>query len=240
MAGQECPLCHVARSSRKFKPLYGTPVCHKCYYGFANRRQIGFAFDTLVFLACVTACNTALEVLGLLAHISPSAARIVLPVLAWIVYPLVFFLKDGFAGFSPGKFFMGVRAVDVNTREPIGFVASLKRNLPLFIPFIWVEVGSQLMKGHRLGDGWARSKVVWNRYANHRVFTGLFACAVCQYDLRGNTSSICPECGTPVPGSDATHHCARCDRDLTSNTTGACPGCGAEIIPPMAPPVLRA
>ena len=60
-----------------------------------------------------------------------------------------------------------------------------------------------LQKGHRLGDGWANSKVVLKRCADHPVFTGLAACARCEFDLTGNVTGVCPECGRPVPGVGA-------------------------------------
>lgn len=31
------------------------------------------------------------------------------------------------------------------------------------------------------------------------AFTGGLICARCHYNLRGNTTGVCPECGTPVP-----------------------------------------
>ncbi len=240
MVDQDCPLCHVARNSRKFKPLYGTLVCHKCYNGFASKRQLAYFVDALAFQACLYAIGAAIVTLGPSPQMSPGVADTFALVTGWLVFPLIFFAKDGFVGYSPGKYLFGVRVVDADTRQPIGFVTSFKRNLPLIIPFMALVIAFLLMKGNRLGDGWARSKVIWNKYANHPVFTGLFACEVCQYDLRGNTSSICQECGTPVPGSNTTRRCTRCDHDLTGHTTGACPGCGAELIPPIAPPIVRA
>ena len=112
------------------------------------------------------------------------------------MFPAIFFCKDSFRGHSPGKWVCGVRVVDRDRGEPIGLAGSFKRNLPLLIPLV---VAFLLQKGHRLGDGWAKSKVVWKRYANHPVFTGLFACHRCQFDLTGNVSGTCPECGAPVP-----------------------------------------
>ena len=42
--------------------------------------------------------------------------------------------------------------------------------------------------------GWALAR----RAAEDRIRTGY--CPICSYSLRGNTSGICPECGTPVAG----------------------------------------
>lgn len=240
MPQHDCPLCHIARDSRKFKPLYGTPVCKKCYNKFASRRQFAYIVDSIVFQASVYGIGAGIVTLGLAPAMSAQTADVFSLVAGYLVFPLIFFCKDGFAGYSPGKFLFGVRAIDPATLAPIGFASSFKRNLPLLIPFMVLVMAFLLQKGHRVGDGWAHSKVIWKKYANHPVFTGLFACEVCQYDLRGNTSSICPECGTPIPGSNPTPRCTRCDHDLTGNTSGHCPGCGAVIPPPIAPPVISA
>ena len=56
------------------------------------------------------------------------------------------------------------------TSQPAGFVASFKRNLPLIIPLVILLVASQLREGHRIGDGWARTRVVWKRYRDKAPF----------------------------------------------------------------------
>jgi hypothetical protein len=38
------------------------------------------------------------------------------------------------------------------------------------------------------------------RFAGRRVTTIMGYCAACDYDLTGNTSGVCPECGTPSGG----------------------------------------
>ena len=82
----------------------------------------------------------------------------------------LFVMRDSFWGRSPGKMAMGVQVYDEVTGEPAGFMTSVKRNLPLLIPFMPLVVATTMLKGPRLGDGWARSKVVWLRYADHPVF----------------------------------------------------------------------
>ena len=115
-----------------------------------------------------------------------------------VVAPLAFFCKDGFQGRSPGRALCGVQVVDRHTHAPIGFLPSLKRNLILYVPLMPVVIAFRLLQGHRFGDGWANTTVVWKKYAAHPVFTGRTACAGCQYDLTGNTTGTCPECGTPI------------------------------------------
>lgn len=49
-------------------------------------------------------------------------------------------------------------------------------------------------------------------------------CRKCGYDLTGNTSGTCPECGTPK-----SNQCEKCRYNLTGNTSGRCPECGTPI-----------
>jgi uncharacterized RDD family membrane protein YckC len=72
----------------------------------------------------------------------------------------LFLLKDGFSGYSPGKWSMGIRVVTLDRGEQVGFAKSLRRNLPLLLPFIgefWVWLG--MRSGHRPFDAWARTRV---------------------------------------------------------------------------------
>jgi uncharacterized RDD family membrane protein YckC len=90
-------------------------------------------------------------------------------VLGWLLVP-VFLCKDCFWGQSLGKAICGVRVIDETTGEPAGIGASFKRNLPLVIPLMPLVVALQMGKGHRIGDGWSGTKVIWKRFANHPVF----------------------------------------------------------------------
>lgn len=117
----------------------------------------------------------------------------------WTLFPLLFFPKDGFAGHSLGKLICGVQVVHQKTLQPVWLGRSFLRNLPLIIPFVPLIIAFLLQGGYRWGDSWAGTKVIWKKYANHPVFTGRMACENCQYDLTGNATGICPECGTHVP-----------------------------------------
>ena len=46
---RQCPLCGGAITQRKVLTLYGQEVCKKCYYGFANRRQLAFLVDSVAW-----------------------------------------------------------------------------------------------------------------------------------------------------------------------------------------------
>jgi len=199
MDKQLCPLCQKQRPHRKFKPLYGTPVCRKCYYAFTNRRQIAYFIDLVLWRIVMTFIFFGVGVVvGVVApNFDMSALEIWLTLLGWVMV-FVFVWKDGFAGRSPGKAICGVAVVDDVTYQPIGFASSFKRNLPLIIPLVPLIVAFTLAKGKRLGDGWANSKVIWSKYKEHPVFTAKTYCPKCQYDLRANTSGSCPECGREI------------------------------------------
>ena len=203
-----CPLCQTRKVWKK--TLYGHRVCKKCYYKFINRRQVAYIVDALVLFGVAFAVGTAID--------SLFAAQITAVWQAWAVNFAVglclmslFVMKDGLAGYSPGKRLTGVRVLDDETDQPIGFGQSFKRNSILLlgqIPFVGFLVGLvvvivialKLGRGYRPGDRLARTRVIWTRYANSPVFNGERAdvCLTCGYDLRGNVSGICPECGTPA------------------------------------------
>ncbi len=197
-----CPLCHDTERIKKPMVLYGRQVCRKCYYAFANRRQAAFLIDRISFTIFTVligvAVNHGCTVLGL-------GFRIVfwLGMILGILLGFVFAFKDGFAGHSLGKKLMGVQVVDRTTLEPIGFGRSFKRNWTLGLPYISgifvLTMAVQMNEGPRLGDGTARTKVIWKKHRRTKVFSPDEPyCEACGYDLRGNVSGICPECGEAV------------------------------------------
>lgn len=77
--------------------------------------------------------------------------------------------KDGFRGHSIGKAVFGLQAINVNDGKPIGVWRSVKRNLPtLLIPPFYLA--SQFQDGHRTGDGWSQSKVIWKKHSLLPIF----------------------------------------------------------------------
>jgi uncharacterized RDD family membrane protein YckC len=167
-----CPICNETKTMRRTKNLYGYTVCAKCSSRFANRRQFGFVIDLLLLYVLLFAAGIALgvarTVIGTTSESGISALSWTVTIACWTI----FVAKDGIGGSSPGKWLLGVRAVDVNSLQPIGFGASIKRNLPALIPFVPLVIAVQLIKGNRWGDGWAKTKVIWNQYADNPVFTG--------------------------------------------------------------------
>ncbi len=57
---------------------------------------------------------------------------------------------------------------------------------------------------------------LWLWRSDHRPNGG---CLKCGYNLTGNISGVCPECGCPCK-------CSNCGYNLTGNVSGVCPECG--------------
>lgn len=197
----ECPLCGRALVRRKTQSLNGVLVCKQCCHRFASRRQFAWAIDHLIF-SVISACSTVAiilamtsgyrDILALLRNPRFQIAIFVYSNLLWIG----FLIKDGFSGRSPGKVICGLHVIDVATRQRISFGASFKRNLATYIPFASLIMAVQLLKGPRWGDHWANTMVVWTEYEHCLPFDqrGVL-CVKCGYDLTGNLSGRCPECG---------------------------------------------
>lgn len=177
-----CPVCGQPKSKLRER-LYGVPTCRRCIDGFTKRRSIAGVIDWIVLpivLGTVTLNVSALLVLLVSRNIDdegidfpPSvvlaivATAFVLPVLSF----LLFCAKDGFSGYSPGKALCGLRAINTATGQPIGLLRSIMRNLPPTITlFLVLIVALQIRKGPRWGDGWAKSKVIWQKYAERTPF----------------------------------------------------------------------
>ena len=203
-----CRLCHERPPWKK--PLYGHPVCKKCYYKLANRRQLAYLVDALLF-ALISFPVGYLVGLQLAGIVTSERMMEVLVTPVALLFTCLFILKDGFNGQSPGRRLTGVQVVDIVSGRPISFGQSFKRNSILLvgaIPVIGgfasliviIIIAIQLNQGYRVGDRFAGTRVIWKRYARSPVFGGDdLLCHSCGYDLTGNESGICPECGAAVP-----------------------------------------
>ncbi len=202
-----CPLCRARPTSAK--RIYGYPVCKKCYNGFANRRQLGYLVDGLIVTVPNLAVGAAAGFLLAQHGVTGPAFTVVVSLLG-LPLMCLFILKDGFTGQSPGKRATDVIVLDEATGQPISFAKSFKRNSPLLvgsIPYVGgiaalvvvIGLAVKVGGGYRWGDRFAQTKVIWKKYAGSPVFGGaVLACESCGYNLQGNTSGACPECGTPV------------------------------------------
>ncbi len=177
-----CPICR-SRPAEGHTLLYGERVCKSCYMSFANRRQWAFAMDFLaIFGVANIGIYTLLFIIGaVVTQDQPSDTAALLGLFFLMTYfvsvYILFAVKDGFGGYSIGKYLCGLRVLNIDTGKPIGFMESFKRNLIITFAsiscFLWpalIVIGMDLNKGERLHDGWARSKVVWGRYKDKRPF----------------------------------------------------------------------
>jgi uncharacterized RDD family membrane protein YckC len=204
----QCPLCQKRAIGKK--AIYTHPVCKKCFYKFANRRQLGYLVDAIAFL--VPNALILYLIASALAHTSVSAAgTMVLTLVAGIGLACVFCLRDSIDGRSPGKWLADTQVVNELDHQPISYEQSFKRNSILLLGQIPVAGGFialviliiitvQVGKGYRLGDRFAKTKVIWKKYEHLPVFGGdALVCLGCGYNLHGNVSGICPECGGAIP-----------------------------------------
>jgi len=202
-----CPLCQERPTWKK--SIYGHAVCKKCFYRFANRRQLGYLVDSLVFIIPMAIVVFTIDWLILMAGASATVMYLLnLPVAVGLA--CLFYLKDGFNGQSLGKRLCDIQVLDNQTDAPIGFGQSFKRHVVFLwssIPFVGRIVGLVLVivaavqvgKGPRIGDRFANTRAIWKRFAHSPVFGGnALRCEKCEYDLQGNVSGVCPECGQPL------------------------------------------
>lgn len=144
--------------------LYGHQVCRRCWSGFITRRQLAWIVDVF-FLQFVVGF-----VLGFIAALMARDGEPPGLILVAAIYGVLFF-KDGFAGHSFGKWICGVQVVDRDSGEPAGFGRSFLRNWITAIPFMPLVIALTMNKGPRMGDGMAKTRVIWKRYRDHPVFS---------------------------------------------------------------------
>lgn len=92
-----------------------------------------------------------------------------IPVYVSILFNVVWFsMRDLYDGAGPGKRLMHLKVVLAETGEALSYQTAVRgflRNVLFMIPFFWfisfiVELIVLIIKGERVGDMWAKTKVV--------------------------------------------------------------------------------
>ena len=215
------------REKKKYL-FYGIHVCRKCIYRFANRRQAAYVVDGIAWWLLVSllggliglatpgwvipdAVGVAFAFLGSVAFVmkdgfsgqSPGKLLCGVQVVdAKTMEPIGFgasFVRNLplLIMSAPTHVALSLSLVPALSNSAVVAIGSAIGGLFNLIGLL--VIGSRLVKGPRWGDGWAGTKVVWKKYA-YRVPFDLRgeACTNCGYNLRGNISGICPECGERI------------------------------------------
>lgn len=183
-APETCPLCGKGEHMEQPKNLYGQWVCQKCHGDFKFRRYAAFCIDLVLITPVIVILGVPLlccifdkffscfgRDFAIMSDGNPLWVVVMFQLLG-----LAFAFKDGFLGHSPGKGICGLRAINERTGKPVGPIASFKRNLALVVPifllgFTMFYAAFTVPGGHRFGDGWAKTRVIWKKYQNSSVFT---------------------------------------------------------------------
>jgi hypothetical protein len=153
-----CPLCKKEKEKKQRRRLYNRIVCADCRNVFALSR-IGACFIDVISLG-------GIGFFGLLLIFSIIPTFLQANLVLYFITLILFYFKD--VGYSPGKYLFGLRVITIITGKPIDIIQSFKRNLALSVAGIFAFYG--LMDGLRLGDDWAKSMVIWKKYADNPVF----------------------------------------------------------------------
>ena len=126
-----------------------------------NRRQIAFAFDTVVWHGLGALCFHASGLVEFLRNNFSPLGYSLLAGSLLVGWRFLFLMKDGIHGCSPGKWLMDLRVVTMEG-QPIGPGESIKRNLLFLIPFVGELIAwAQTRLGRpRWFDAWAKCRVI--------------------------------------------------------------------------------
>ena len=120
--------------------------------GQLSRRQLAFAFDTVVWHCLGLLYLKGTGLIDYLWNNFSLTGYTVLSIFVLLGWRLVFLMKDGIFGYSPGKWIMDLRVI-TNTGNPIGPFTSIKRNLLLIVPIIGeIVIWTQMRLGRRWFD----------------------------------------------------------------------------------------
>jgi uncharacterized RDD family membrane protein YckC len=174
----QCPVCQI-QPVGKFK-IYSTPTCKQCYYAFTNRRQGAYLLDAILFIAIALGIGAVVGVAIVASNVATPPDWL-LNLTFGIPLTILFAIKDGFGGYSPGKWLLGLRVLDATSGQPISVVQSAKRNAYAFlslIPFVGplaqlvvvLIIAFTVGRGFRILDRFANTRVIWTKHAMNPVF----------------------------------------------------------------------
>jgi|SRR5579859_1606176 len=162
---RRCPLCGITiRLGWHVKVLYGQYVCTGCSRSLWMRRVLAHLIDDFVFVI-------VLPMIGIILLLRLGAMDWLGILFALMVLRYLF--RDA-KWLSVGKLMTGIEVIDTRNAKPAKFVGSLKRNLPLLIPFVPIVIAFQMQEGPRLGDGWAHTRVILKKYHDKELFNSTF------------------------------------------------------------------
>jgi uncharacterized RDD family membrane protein YckC len=163
MADTPCPLCGSSQKMKKPRTLYGHEVCRRCWGGFITRRQLAWIVD-IIFLQVMV--GFFFGFFAALAGVEEPATGVLM-----LAVGIALAFKDGFAGHSFGKWICGVQVVDSESGGAAGFGKSFLRNWVAAVPVMPIVIALTMNDGPRIGDGMAKTRVIWKRYRKHPVFS---------------------------------------------------------------------
>ncbi|QQE10244.1 RDD family protein [Planctomycetota bacterium] len=203
---QVCQLCEKQIKRGLKCEMEGQILCWGCRNELVYGRCMAFVIDCVLLMfvagALMLFVSYSLPTVGFLfgmdfpRHIDET---ILGNVTVAAIFMLLFLIKDGFGGYSLGKYLVGLRVVDrYDVNKPAGLWRSFLRNWILLIMPMVLIVSLQLRNGRRFGDGWAKTRVINQK----KVWTPFDAMDPryyeCGYDLRGLKGSSCLECGGQI------------------------------------------
>jgi uncharacterized RDD family membrane protein YckC len=72
----------------------------------------------------------------------------------------IWLIRDNFVGRFLGKALMGLRVVGSSTGQEMTVGQGIKRNIVLFFPFVMFAAATQISRGRRVGERWAKTWVL--------------------------------------------------------------------------------
>ena len=145
-----CPLCNGVCEDSK-ATIFDLPAHRACINGYSLRRGVAYVIDRMILL------GGGISIYAVLGPKDDNLAFVL-----WVVAFGVWFIRDSLSGRFLGKAIMGLRVAGNMEGQPPTLAQSVKRNLPLFIPFAPIVAAFQIGHGRRMGENGAGTWVFPN------------------------------------------------------------------------------